>query len=501
MFKYLIAVAIPILLYGSTLNLATSSNPSRINPILATDSASSEVANFIFNALVKYDKSGKSIVGELALSYYFEDNRTIVFELRKDVVWHDGERFDVDDVIFTYNLLRSDSVVSPYSAPFTKIKSIIKLDQYRLKVIYEKPYFKALETWMMGILPEHILKDESDIMSSKFNTAPVGTGAYRLKKLEFSKRVILEANEDYFESAPKINTISLNIIPDSMTRFLLLKSGSIDIGNLDAMQLDRQLDDKFFKEKKIVEQISRSYTYLGFNLRDKRFQDPRVREALSLALDRRELVDILFMGHGRVCTGPFLPGSRAFNPDVKAPLHDIKRAKELLLSAGYSDKNPLRFEIATSNSNSIRPYAAQIIQHQFAKVGVEVTLRILEWQAFLNLVVFARKFDSVLLGWSLSLSPDPYPLWHSDSDKDGAFNFIGYRDDEVDRLIEAMQLSVESDRVSQFQREIFAKIVEDNPYLFLYIPNSITAIDRDISGIEPSITGIWHNYTDWKILP
>jgi len=485
-------------LFAVTLHLSTSSNPSRLNPILATDAGSSEISGFIFNALVKYDKEGKKIIGDLASSYYFENNTTLVFHLRRDVRWHDGAPFSAKDVLFTYNLINSSQVVSPYTSTFREVKSVEILNPYKIRVTYKNPYFKALETWMMGILPEHILKDETNIMNSSFNTQPIGTGPYRLTTLEFSKNIELRAFDAYFEHRPHIDSISFHVIADPMTRFLMLKSSQIDIGALEAMQLERQLNNDFYDNFKIIEEISLSYTYLGFNLRRPKFQDPRVRQALSLGVNRQELVDILFLGHAAICRGPFLPGGPSFNRDVPLPEFNPKRAKALLQEAGYDDKNPLRFEIATSNSNSIRPYAAEIIQHQLKKIGVEVTLRVMEWQAFLNMVVFPREFDATLLGWSLSLSPDPYLLWHSDNDKAGGFNFIGYHNPEVDALIDTMQRIVDREELARVQREIFAKIVEDNPYLFLFIPNSITAVNKNIKNVEPTLSGIWHNMIDWK---
>jgi peptide/nickel transport system substrate-binding protein len=486
-------------LHASTLHLAASSNPSRINPILATDSASSEIAGFIFNGLVKYDKDAKAIIGDLAESYRFENNTTLRFTLRENVTWQDGVPFTAEDVVFTYELINSPKVVSPYTSTFRMVSSVEAPDARTVRVVYKEPYFKALETWMMGILPKHLLEQETDIMGAKFNTAPVGTGPYRLEKLEFSKNIELEAYEGYFEHRPKIDRIVFHVIPDPMTRFLMLKSGQLDIGALEAMQFERQVEPSFFEAFRDIEQISHSYTYLGFNLRLEKFRDPRVRRALSLAIDRQALVDILFLGHGRVCTGPFLPGGPSFNAEVETPRRDIEAAKRLLKEAGYDETHPLSFEIATSNSSAVRPYAAQILQHQLSKIGVNVTLRVMEWQAFLNMVVFPREFETVLLGWSLSLSPDPYLLWHSDNDKPGAFNFIGYHNAELDAMVDQMQYTVDRTRLAEIQREIFARIVADDPYLFLYIPNSITVVDRRIRNIEPSINGIWHNFIEWEM--
>lgn len=496
--RFLLLLLLSINIFASTLQLATSTNPSRLNPLLATDSSSSEIASFLFNGLVKFDKDASTIVGDLAEEFYFLDETTLIFKLRKGVKWHDGENFSAKDVLFTYKILISPQVVSPYSSDFRFVKSVEIEDEFTLRVTYHEPYFKALEVWMMGILPEHILKDEESLMNSKFNTDPIGTGPYRLEQLEHSKNIILTAFDDYFEGRAKIDRISFSIIADPMTRFLMLKSSALDVGSIEPMQFERQLSPEFFENFNIYEDISRSYTYLGFNLRVEKFQDARVREALSLAIDREEIVDILFFSHAKVCTGPFLPRSKAFNPEVVAPKPDLLRAKELLKEAGYDESNPFEFEIVTSNASAIRPYAAQIIQHQLKKAGVVVKLRVMEWQAFLNMVVFPNKFDSVLLGWSLSPTPDPYVFWHSDNDRKSGFNLTGYKNEKLDRMIEASQSMIDREKLSKLWQEMFAMIVKDNPYLFLYIPNSITAVNKNIKKIEQAPSGIWHNYIEWE---
>ena len=485
-------------LYASTLHLATSSNPSRLNPILATDSSSSDISQHIFNGLLKYDKDSQTIIGDLAKEFYFEDNKTLVFELKKNVKWQDGAGFTSEDVLFTYEVLTSDKISSPYSAGFRFVKDVEIVDEYKLKVHYKQAYFKARETWMMGIIPKHILKDEKNLMNSKFNTNPIGTGPYKLHQLEHSKNIILKANEDYFEGKPKIDEISYHVIADPMTRFLMLKSGQLDVGSVEPMQYERQLTEKFFDMYDIYEKISLSYTYLGFNLRREKFQDSRVREALSIAIDRDEIVKILFFNHAELCSGPFHPSSIAFNKDVKIPKLDLQRAKKLLNEAGYSKENPFTFEITTSNSSPVRPYAAQILQHQLKKIGVIVNLRVMEWQAFLNMVVFPNEFDSVLLGWALSPAPDPYMFWHSDNDTKGGFNLVGYHNEYMNKLIEKSQSIVDKKILSNLWQEMYKIIVDDNPYLFLYIPNSITVINKNIKNVENSPSGIWHNYIKWE---
>lgn len=484
-------------IFASTLHFSISSNPSRINPILATDSASGEIAGWIFEGLFKYDTNA-SIIPNLAKSFEFLNDTTLLIELKNNIYWSDGKKFSVDDVIFTYETIISKKVFTPYGSEFRYVKSVEKVDNLTMKVKYKQPYFKALEVWLMGILPKHLLQNEENLMTSKFNQKPIGLGSYKLKTYETSKDIELIANETYHLHKPKIDNIIYHFIPDSHTNFLMLKSSKLDMGGLSPLELEKQLPQNFRDKFNIIEEVGRSYTYLGFNLKLDKFKDKRVREAISLAIDRQELIDILFFGHGQICTGPFLPKTFAFNKNVKVPKVDLKKAKELLKEAGYNEHYPLEFEISTNSNNPIRLYASQIIQHQLAKIGIETRIKAMEWQAFLNTKIHARKFEAIVMGWGLAILPDAYPIWHSESDFIGGFNFIGYKNESVDKLIKEAEKIVDREKLSTIYKEIFKLIVEDYPTIFLYIPNSITAINKKIEPIVPSIIGIMHNQIEWE---
>ncbi len=495
--KYLIlSIFFTLTINATTLHLSISSNPSKLNPLIATDSASQEISGWVFDALLAYDKDGK-IEPRLAKSYHFKDDTTLIFTLRKNVLWSDGKQFTSDDVIYTYNLITSPKIYTPYSSEFRYVKSVKALDKYTVEVKYKEPYFKALQTWMTDIVPKHILKLEKDIMTSSFNQHPIGTGSYTLKGFEISKDISLKANPNYFRGEPHIREIVYHFMPDPSTQFLMLRSHKLDVGSLTPLQIERQLDDDFKRYYTIYEKISQSYTYLGFNFKNPKFQDPRVRKALSLAIDRQELVDILFFGHGQVCNGPFMPGTFAYNDQIKAPKPNIQKAKALLKEAGYDDKHPFTFEIVTNSNNDTRVYATQIIQHQLAKAGVIVNIRTMEWQAFLNTVVMPKNFEAVILGWGLGLMPDAYSIWHSEGSKKGGFNFISYKNEKVDKLIKKAERTIDQKKLGKIYREIYALIVYDNPYLFLYIPNSITVVNKKIQNVSQSILGVMHNVIDW----
>ena len=485
-------------LSASTLNLSMNSSPSRLNPILANDSASSEISDWLFNGLFKYDKNGNPIV-DLAQSYEFKDQTTLIIKLKENVLWHDNTKFTAKDVIFTYEKIIDPKVFNSIKSNFQQVKSVKALDDYTIEVIYSQAYFKAIETWMVGILPYHLLKNEENLMTSSFNKNPIGTGSYKLKEFKQGQDIELIANDKYFEGRPNIDKILYQFLPDPNTSFLYLKQKKLDLGGLTPIQIDRQIDNDFKNKFTIIQKPSFAYSYLGFNLKNEKFKDIRIRQALSLAINRQEMVDILFFGYGKICNGPFLLDSFAYNENIKPITQDINKAKALLKDAGYDENNPFTFELVTNTGNDTRINAAQILQYQLEKTGVKMSIKVMEWQAFLNTVVHPKKFQAVLLGWSLALMPDAFPLWHSSSSKLGGFNLVSYENEKVDKLIEQGSTTINRDELGNIYKEIFKIITDDLPYLFLYIPDAITVINKDIKNVEPSFVGITHNQKDWII--
>jgi len=482
--------------YSSTLNLSLSSNPSRINPVISSDTSSSEIESWLFNGLFKYDKDG-NVVTDLASSYRFIDDVTLEIKLKKNVKWHDGKKFTSQDVLYTYNLIHNPKIYTPLTTNYKKVLSLNVIDDYTVVIKYKEAYFKALEIWMVSIIPKHIFKNEKDVMTSKFNKKPIGTGPYKLKELKMSQDIVLEVNKNYFGVIPKIEKIRYKFVPDITTSFYMLKQKQIDIGTLTPIQIDRQLNKNFHENFNIFEKQSFTYGYLGFNLKNKKFQDKRVREAISFAINRQEIIDILYFGHAKICHGPFLPGTFAFNENVSSSFQNISKAKKILKSLGYDINNPFEFEVITNANNKARINIAQIMQYQLAKAGIKMKIRVMEWQAFLNTVLHPRKFESIILGWSLALMPDARSIWHSTSDKKGGFNFVGYSNKTVDSLIEKGEVTVDREKLSVIYKQIFQEIASDLPYLFLYIPNSIKAVNKSIQNVKPALIGIRHNEEEW----
>ncbi len=490
---------------ASTLIQRSIGDANRINPIFATDSASADIAGWIFNGLLKYNKNLK-LVGDLAKKYTVsKDGKTVTFILRKGVKWQDGVELTAKDALFTYKILTNPNIATPYSTDFLLIDKAEALGKYRFRVHYKTVFVPALASWTMGILPYHLLKGHN-LNNDPFNRNPVGTGPYKLAKWKSGQSILLSKNRGYFAGSPHIDRLLYKIIPDNATAFLQLESGKIDAMGLSPIQLERQITPKIKKNYNIYITPSFGYTYLGLNLRRPIFKDKKVRQALDYAINKKQIIDTILFGEGTVSNGIYPPVSWVYDKSVKPAKYNIEKAKRLLRQSGFIYRNGkltkngkrFSFTIITNQGNSERKYAALIIQSDLKKIGIDVKIRILEWQAFLNLIN-SRKFDAVLLGWQLSPDPDQFSIWHSSQDKPGGFNFVGYHNKTVDKLLEEGRKTVNVKQRKAIYQKINRIIYNDKPYLFLYSPYSIIALHKRFKGVKKAKAGIFYNLVDWYV--
>ncbi len=491
---------------GDTYVEASLGDPSRLNPLLASDSASGSVNSYVFNGLVKYDRNLK-LVGDLAESWDVRRNGLeLVFHLRRNVKWHDGAPFTADDVVFTYERLVDPTVLTPYGSDFALVKSVTALDDHTVRVEYKEPFAPALESWGIGMVPRHVFAG-TDFNTHPANRAPIGTGPYRFVQLKTDEKCVLTANPDYFEGRPYIDRVVVRVIPDSSVQFLEMRNQSIDAMGLSPDQYLAY--DAFFKNHRKFRYPSFSYTFFGFNLKRPLFQDRRVRQALALALDKREIIDGVLLGYGRSATGPFPPSSWAFDPTVPEVPFDPGRAKSLLAEAGWADidgdgvldKNgvPFSFTVITNQGNKMREQTALILQAHLKRVGVRVDIRVLEWSSFIHDFVDKGNFDALILGWNLGRDPDQYLIWHSSQQGEGRYNFVGYANPETDRLWEQGRREFDPARRQAVYQKIHRLLAEDRPYIFLYYPESLPVVHRRFQNVETAPAGIGWNFREWFV--
>ena len=494
--------------YGDIMVEGSIGDASNLIPLLASDSASHDVAGKIYNGLVKYDKNIQ-VVGDLAESWDISgDGLVITFHLRKGVRWHDGHPFTAADVLFTYEVTIDPKTPTAYAGDFLKVKKAEILDTHTFRVTYDKPFAPALMSWGAAVLPKHLLAGK-DITRSPLSRRPVGTGPYRFKEWVTGQKVVLTANPDYFEGRPYIDGHITRIIPDTATMFLELRAGNIDRMGLTPLQYKRQTENNLFRKNyNKYRYLSFSYVYLGYNLRKPLFADQRVRRAIAHAVNKQEIIEGVMLGLAREATGPYKPGTWAYKADVKTYPYDPPRARALLAEAGWRDGGDgvlkkdgelFVFEIITNQGNEIRAKCAEIIQRRLAEVGITVRIRVVEWAAFVNDFIKKGRFDATILGWSVSMDPDIYDVWHSSKTKPDELNFIGYRNAEVDDLLEKGRSTFDQEFRKKCYHRIQEILADDQPYLFLYVPDALPIIQKRFRGIEPAPLGIGYNFIRWYV--
>jgi peptide/nickel transport system substrate-binding protein len=500
--------------YGDTLIEALTGNISGLIPNVLSDSASFEIGSLLYSGLVSRDGDFK-IVGELAESWTFSpDCRNLTFKLRPNVKWHDGTPFTAADVVFTWRTMIHPKTPTAYKEDFYAVESAEAVDPLTVHITYKKVHAKALQSWALWMLPRHLL--EPYVADGKLREAPqnwsnpVGTGPYRFGELRSGEKIVLLANSDYYDGPPYISRLVYRIIPSQATIFLELKARGIDVAGLTALQYKRQTDyPAFRKAYNRFRYPANVYTYFGFNLKDPRFADKRVRQAFAHAIDRQEMIDGVLLGFGREATGPYKPGTWAYNANVRRYPYDPARARALLAEAGWTHTNqegllvkdgkPFTFELLTNQGNDERKKVAEIIQAALRDVGVGVEIRVLEWAAFLKEYIKKRRFEAIILGWGIGLDPDQYEIWHSSKMGPDQLNHISYANPEVDALLErGRSFCQESERKPYYDR-LQEVLAEEQPVVFLYFRDALPVVSRRVHGIVPSPNGIRYNFHDWFV--
>ncbi|MEK9726894.1 MAG: peptide-binding protein [Candidatus Margulisiibacteriota bacterium] len=479
------------------LSLHLGGEPTYLNPILSTDSPSSAVESLIFSGLFRIN-SELELEPDLIESYSVNPSETTyVFKLKENIQWHDGHPFTANDVKFTFDTILDKKTNTVRRSNFVIDGEPIKfsiVDDYTLKVVLPKPFAPFLNRMAMGIIPKHILADQ-DINKSGFNRSPIGTGPYKFLSWKSAQYVHLNRYENYHFGQPKIKDIILKIIPDSNTALLALEKGEVDESGIPAKDFERYSSKP---ELNIYQYYDLVYTYLGFNLKNKYFKDHKVRQAIAHAINKDAIVKSVLKGFGMVANIPASPILWSYPSKENIPVYKYRPdvAKQLLTDSGFifneetllfeKDGEPFTFKIITNKGNKSREKSAQLIQQMLSDIGIKVQIQLLEWSSFIKIVnanESPKGYDAVILGWSLGLDPDSYSIWHSSQYPQG-FNFIGYKNKQVDGLLEQGRSTLNQDKRAGIYQSIYSEIAKDVPYIFLYFPETILGVNKRVKGLS-----------------
>jgi peptide/nickel transport system substrate-binding protein len=491
---------------GSSVVFADFAEPAVINPALSSEST--YVSHLIFDSLVDPDaKTGAATPG-LAESWdQSPDGLTYTFHIRPNVKWSDGQAFTAADAKFTFDLIQDPKNASPYRSNFTQIASSEVVDPMTLRITLNAPSCPFLLNAMtMPVVPQHALASSTDLTKDPFNANPTtGTGPFVFKERQTGDHITLVANPNYWRGKPKVDQWILKVVPDANVEALQLKTGEVDysIVQPDAVQDLQQggLDIKPY--------FGRGFDFLTYNEARPFFQDKRVRQALTYALDRNQIVDQVLFGQGQVVNTPMPTVSWAFDSEVPAYAYNLDTARQLLADAGWTpgadgtlQKNgtPFQFELDVNSGNKVRAADTVIAQAQFKKLGINVTLNTLDLGAFNQKTRQQRDFDAVVFGAVVDVDPDQTALW-SDQSANGQ-NFVGFSDPAVDQVLKQAATLPGCDQAARTQlyKQFQETLAQDQPYTFLYTRKLLVAVNKRVQGVDPSAwAGNESNIQNWTV--
>lgn len=445
--------------------------------------------------------------------YVGPDSASLRFHMRSDLLWSDGEPITAEDVVFTYDLIRVPEMGSPLQAYVEHLDSVVAETDSTVVFHFARRYPEMLTHSAVALVPEHAFRgvNPADIRTHPRLLDPangnlVVSGPWMIGTWQKGQRVELVRNPR-FQPQPHLERLVFRIIPEAATRLVELQTGNVDMVygvTFDQIPaLRAQMPDVRFERE-----ARRGYDYIAYNPQGHpAFADPEIRRALGLAIDVPRMIQALQMDEfAEPAGGPYAPVfSDLYDPRLTPPLgHDAERAREILASKGWSDGDgdgivekdgqPFRFTLVTNSGNQRRADAAQIAQQQWRQVGVDVQLRQLEFNTFMQSLM-GKEYEASLGGWSVGLSADLSPLWAPDS----PFNITGYASPEASALLERALVQPTAAAAAPLWKEFASEVVSDQPYTWLYYYDIVDAVGPRLRGMHVDTYGSYQNTWEWWI--
>ncbi len=481
---------------------------SRLNPILDfSNQVDRDIDRLLYRGLLHFDSRGIPLP-DIAESWAVSANATLyTFTLREDVLWHDGEPVQSDDVLYTFSKFKDpDFPGSEDLHEFWQEINIIRLDEKTIQFQLPEPFSPFLDFLSVGLLPEHLLRGVSagELIEHPFNTQPIGNGPFRFHRFLLEDDTIigvsLTAFPEFYEGTPYLDQVDFLFFPDEGRALEAYLGDHVQgIGQVSTGILDRVLEipDLNLHSARLPRM---GLVFLNLRHPEKTFfAEKDFRQALLFAINRQWIVDTIFSGQAIVPSGPIFPATWAYLDNLELFPFDPQRADTLLndlgwkLPEGASIGNPeyirqkdgatLSFNLVHS-SDLLHTAIAEAIKENWMQAGIDVTLIAASGEELLSDYLEPRNFDAVLTDLDVGPypDPDPYPFWH-DTQIDTGQNYGGYADRNTGIWLEKARtisdLATRRDLYKSFQYRFQDQV----PALLLYLPVYNYAIDAQIQGV------------------
>jgi len=481
---------------GGTMNYAEYGRPATLDPVTSNDMIALRISELVFNGLVGINEK-QEIVPELAERWDIsEDGLLYTFYLRKDVTWHPKDENEekllltADDVVFTFNVMMHPKTITALKVRYEFIASATKLEEYTVQFKLKRPVLNALAKFSFKVIPRHgPVNPEYLTREDPFVHKPIGTGPYMIKNITSDREVILMVNENYFKGRPHIDKFIAKPFADQNIMSQALMFNAIDMMVLVNPRIIPEIQgDKRF----VLEPYNAlSYSFFGYNMRNPVLSDKRVRKAFSYAVNRQEMLDSFFNGQGTLISGPFAPGSWAYNLDVQTIPYDPQKAKDLLTEAGFKmgsdgimekdgNRLGLTLKVPIEKESEAVKRVVLAFGSYLKKIGVHIKVDFREWLSWKEDVFLKHDFDIIFASWVFDDSADISSLFHSSEIGPWKNNFSAYSNQQVDSLIVESKLTLDHEKRRTINRKLHALIAEEAPYTFLWTLTNYAAYNRKL---------------------
>ncbi|HUF89390.1 MAG TPA: peptide-binding protein [Gemmatimonadota bacterium] len=489
---------------GDMLVVGVAADADTFFPPLSNSVTSSDIYGHVYWYLMRSEPDFINFRPGLADSFSFsEDSLQVTFHIHPGVTWHDGEPFTADDVVFALGVCQAPEINWSAASWLNHITNVEAVDSLTVRFTYDEPYmYQVIDANVCYPLPEHILGDVpfGEMGNHPIARAPVGNGPFRFVSWRSGEEIVLEANPDFVHGRPHLNRISFRIIPEGTTLATQIQNGNIDLWTRFSPTFFPQLEND--ADLVVHSYPGRSYTYLAWNTQDPLFSDNRVRQALTLATNRQEIIDALVYGQGQVLSQPLITTIWAHDPTIEPYPFDPDSARALLEAAGWTDadgdgireKDGQRFSftVKTNNDNQLRIDIATVLQQQFRAVGADVRPSPLEFNTFIE-ELLAKNYQAAVGGWSVGIKPDMVPTFGQGE----LFNFVSADNDRLETLIRQAEVTRDRDVMRDLLSQAQRIIVDEAYYTFLFQLNDLHAIDSRFQNVDMNAYGWGFNLEEW----
>ena len=492
---------------------ASFADAATMQPLLSQDTASNAYINLVYAGLTRVDPDTLDVLGNLyeGKGQLSSDGKTLTWKLRPGLKWSDGQPITAKDVEFTWNKMMDEKVKFPYRKlyqdSFTSVKAKDDLTvEYTLTTAGFCP--ALINSGLAGPIPEHVFKD-LDVNQNDANNKPsVVSGLFKLKEWNKDANALFSPPfEGFVRGQPNLDQYVYRIVKDNTVATQLFKTQEIDYLAPNAIDFD---EISKLPHSQVFRYYSpnASWVYIGFNLRNDLLKDKALRQAISTAIPKEDIIKTVRRGLAKPQNSIYAPASWAYTDDVPKFEFNTDKAKQMLDAAGYKvgaggvrekDGKPLKFRIHYNAGNNERQQIAEISQQYLKDIGIEAEVLAEEWNAYLNRINQTRDFDMFVLGWSSSIEPNGFGNIFGSK---GTQNSTGYANEQVDKLFDQ---AANVPGCSQADRQkVYAQIqkivAEDAPYVFMYVNENIDVYNKRIQVNPLKKLGAGYEVEKWSVV-